>query len=98
MTGTMDCHHTYKQARDAALMVDLMLHQVHDFGEEEPHFRRDRPSWIGLLNQVEAFVHYLIVALGLACVPGRASARHRADLLALAAVGSARFPGRAASN
>lgn len=33
------------------------MHRVHDFGEEKPHLRWDRPSWIGLLNQVEALVH-----------------------------------------
>jgi len=34
-----------------------VLHRVHDFGEEEISASPDRPSWIGLLNQVNAFVH-----------------------------------------
>src|SRR5260370_16166015 len=48
--------HTHRPATTRSWWT-LMLHRVHDFGEEEPHLRRDRPSWIGLLNQVEAFVH-----------------------------------------
>jgi hypothetical protein len=33
------------------------MHRVHDFGEKKPHLRRDRPSRIGLLNQVDAFIY-----------------------------------------
>jgi hypothetical protein len=25
-----------------------VLHRIDDFGEEESHLRRDRPSWVGL--------------------------------------------------
>jgi hypothetical protein len=35
----------------------LLLHRVHDLGEEELYLRRDRPTWVSLLDQVQAFVH-----------------------------------------
>ena len=54
---TVDCCHTHIRSAVLCSWWTLVLHRVHDFGEEEFHLRRDRPSWIGLLNQVKAFVH-----------------------------------------
>jgi hypothetical protein len=53
----MGCRHTHIRSAVPCSWWTLVLHRVHDFGEEEFHLRRDRPSWIGLLNQVKAFVH-----------------------------------------
>ena len=33
-------------------LVGLVLHGVHDFGEEEPHLRGDRAARVGLLDEV----------------------------------------------
>jgi hypothetical protein len=38
-------------------VATLIPQRVHDLGEEELHLRRNRPSRIGLLDQVQALVH-----------------------------------------
>ncbi len=44
------CRPSLTQRGYTARCLRLVLHRIDDFGEEESHLRRDRSSWVGLLD------------------------------------------------